>query len=106
MIRAGGNNALAVWRKSNGKYRSDVASQRLQGQVCLPLPKVPFKSTVRIILRLFQQSPQPIDVVLVPGLPRQIHAGSVKQHLGFAALFHGDPTLRGFTRMRLTFAQE
>ena len=48
----------------------------------LPLPVVPFKTTVRRLLRLFQQLPQPTDVVLLPGLLGKVHVGRIEMALG------------------------
>ena len=71
------NNPLAVWRKG---HRADAvpAENRLL-QVTLPLPIEPFEITVRKILDIFQQLPQPTDVLLPPGILGQVHVGHVKE---------------------------
>src|SRR5438132_8017372 len=60
--------------------------ERLQGQVRLQLPIVPFKTAVRRILGVIQQLPQPTDIVLLPGLLGQVHARAVKVEFGALAL--------------------
>src|SRR5438128_11931524 len=60
--------------------------ERLQGQVSLPLPIIPFKTTARRSLRLFKQLFQPTDMVLLPGLLGQIHVRVVKVEFGALAL--------------------
>src|SRR6266853_2381439 len=64
MILTARYNKLAVRGKGHSGHTFQVTSEFLQGQVNLPLPIVPFKSTVRRSLGFLQQLPQPTDVVL------------------------------------------
>src|SRR5205807_389768 len=77
------NNPLAVRREGHRPRFTQMASQRLQGQVSLPLPVVPFKTTIRRRLRLVQQLPQPAEVVLLPGLLSKVHIGYIQEEARF-----------------------
>ena len=87
LIPTAGDNPLTVRGKSHRGHVFQVASERLPGQVSLPLPIVPFKTTVRRLLRLFQHLPQPAEVVLFPGLLSQVHLGHVKVAARFGLFY-------------------
>jgi len=84
-IRTAGDNPQPVRGKGRRQHIPQVPSERLQGQVSLPLPVVPFKTTARCRLRVFQQFPQPTDIVLLPSLLGQVQVGHIEEaaSLGF-----------------------
>ncbi len=67
---AAGHNPLAVRGKGHRQHAPLCPRKRLQGQVSLPLPVIPFEPTLRIRRGFLQQLPHSSDIVLFPRLLR------------------------------------
>src|ERR1044071_8528965 len=93
MILTARYNKPAIRRKGHGGHTFQVASELLQGQVNLPLPIVPFKTSVRGSFGLFQQLPQPTDVVLLPSLLGYVQVGHIEEAASFGSLRLGSQAL-------------